>query len=122
MTILLGGVASPIGWSVQYVDAGLADVNAALVLWRRGLEQQLTISEAQPFPTVLRTFLPLEWPCSRELVLPCGGWTAYLDNSDGGDLSTSAGVVIQRKTDRPPRILPLSDARAALGLPELLHL
>jgi len=78
MTILLGGVASPIGWSVQYVDAGFAEVNAALVSWRQGLGQQLTVSEAQPFPTVLRTFLLssgrglVSWFCPAEAGLPSG--------------------------------------------------
>ena len=97
MTILLGGSASPTGWSVQYVEAGFDRVLSALVEWRRGAGHQLEVSPPRPFPQVLRDLVPFESPWTRELVLPCGTWTAYLNNAvDGGDLTASASVIARQ--------------------------
>jgi hypothetical protein len=96
-TILLGGSAGPLGWSVQYVDAAYDRVLAELVAWRRGLGQQLEVSDPEPFPQVLEELAPFQSPWTRELVLPCGTWTAYLNNPvGGGDLTASADVVALR--------------------------
>jgi hypothetical protein len=93
-TVLLGGSASPLGWSVQYVHAPLADVLPALVDWRRGLGQDLEVSAPRPFAAALDALLPFEAPWTREVVLPCGEWTAYLNSFvNGGDLTASAVVV-----------------------------
>ena len=92
--MLLGGEASPLGWAVQYVDAPTPEVLAGLVAWRRGLGQQLEVSDPQAFPLVLDALVPFQTPWTRELVLPCGTWTAYLNNQiGGGDLSASAAVI-----------------------------
>ena len=94
MSALLGGTASPIGWSVQYVDAPFDEVVPALVAWRRGLEQQLEVSDPGPYPSCLQALMPFQAPWTRELLLPCGTWTAYLNNMiGGGDLSAAGGAV-----------------------------
>ena len=99
MTVLLGGSASPIGWSVQFVDAPSDVVLAGLLDWRRSppLSQRLEVSAPRPFPAVLDALVPFEAPWTRELVLPCGRWTAYLNNFvNGGDPSASVQVIADR--------------------------
>lgn len=95
--MFLGGSASPIGWKVQYVDAPVTEVLPGLVMWRQGFGQQLEVSDPQPLPQVLDDFVPFQSPWTRELVLPCGSWTAYLNNKiDGGDLTASASVIARQ--------------------------
>ena len=98
VTMFLGGSASPIGWCVQYVDAPFDVFLAELVRWRQiSLAQQVEVSDPQPFPQVLGAFVPFQSPWTRELVLPCGSWTAYLNNSiNGGDPTASAVVIADR--------------------------
>jgi hypothetical protein len=99
VTVFLGGAASPVGWAVQYVHAPFDAVLGHLVRWRREppLSQRLEVSDPQPFPQVLDAFVPFQSPWTRELVLPCGDWTAYLNNSiGGGDPSASIAVVARQ--------------------------
>lgn len=91
---LLGGPASPIGWSVQYIQAPLESVLTAIRSFRKGTD--INVAEPRPYPGVLADLLPFEAPWTRELVLPCGDWTAYLNNFvNGGDL-TAIGDTIAR--------------------------
>lgn len=78
MSQLLGGTASPIGWAVQYLDAPLAAVEAAVRDVRGGA--RLKVREGLPYPESLAALTPFEAPWTRELLMPCGRWTAYLNN------------------------------------------
>lgn len=98
VTSLLGGDASPIGWTVQYVAAPAPQVLDTLVTWRRGRGQD-RVEVSRPLPTgeALHTLTPFETPWTRELLLPNGAWTAYLNNGhDGGDPTASASVLARR--------------------------
>jgi len=92
--LLLGGDASPIGWSVQYLEARSEAVVDAL----RDIhsENAVRVTQARPYPGVLEDLAPFEAPWTRELVMPCGRWTAYLNNfTDGGD-SSAVGPALAR--------------------------
>jgi len=107
VTILLGGAASPIGWSVQFVDVPARDLLDELVRWRTGLGHRTEVSSPRPYPDVLEDLTPFESPWTRELVLPCGDrWSAYLNNGrNGGDPTASAHAVAARL-----------DARRVMGM------
>src|SRR5262245_556534 len=90
--LLLGGAASPIGWSVQYLQAPTELVLAAVLNMRSNAV--LTVSPRRAYPDVLEDLLPFEAPWTRELVLPCGDWTAYLNNFVNGGDSTAIGPAI----------------------------
>jgi hypothetical protein len=92
--LLLGGEASPIGWSVQYIEASPETVVEAL----REIHctSPVRVLPARPYPEVLEDLTPFEAPWTRELVMPCGRWTAYLNNfTDGGD-SSAVGPALAR--------------------------
>jgi hypothetical protein len=90
--LLLGGTASPIGWSVQYLQAPTELVLAAVQTMRSNTA--LRVSPQRAYPDVLEDLLPFEAPWTRELVLPCGDWTAYLNNFVNGGDSTAVGPAI----------------------------
>lgn len=89
---LLGGGASPIGWAIQYVQAPAQDVIAAIRQARKG--EKLRVGEPRPYPASLQALLPFEAPWTRELVMACGGWTAYLNNFVNGGDATAIGPAI----------------------------
>lgn len=96
-TPLLGGDAGPVGWSMHYVDADLGTVVDALLTWRGELSEHVETSSSLPFEDAVGRFLPFQAPWTRELLLPCGSWTAYLNNMiGGGDPTASANVVARR--------------------------
>lgn len=95
MTGMLGGEFSPIGWSVHYLDERFDVVLDALVAFRA--DSEIQVRAARPYPSVLEDLAPFEAPWTREMVLPCGSWTAYLNNGiDGGD-STAVGQAVARR-------------------------
>ncbi|WBB67009.1 hypothetical protein [Micromonospora sp. WMMD812] len=97
MSRLLGGSASPIGWSVQYIHASPDSVLDAVR--KVHTEVELRVSPPRPYPEVLENLVPFEAPWARELVMRCGNWTAYLNNFvNGGDL-TGIGPAIARDLD-----------------------
>ena len=97
MQRLLGGSASPIGWSVQFLDATAAAVAQAVAELRRGAELQTR--DGLRYPDSLGLLLPFVAPWTRELLHPCGSWTAYLNNAvDGGD-PTALGPALARHLD-----------------------
>ncbi len=111
---LLGGSSSPIGWSVQYLQAALADVLGEIRRIRR--DRSIDVRGPRPYPGVLYDLLPFEAPWTRELVLPCGEWTAYLARSRGpaaGRLAEANGHAggRQGRTRRTVVVLE-SDSRA----------
>jgi hypothetical protein len=94
MTGLLGGAFSPIGWSVHYLEAPSEAVLADTVSLRAA---RIEVRVAEPYPSVLERLAPFQAPWTRELVLPCGPWTAYLNNGiDGGD-PTAVGQAVARR-------------------------
>lgn len=97
MTGMLGGEFSPFGWSVHYLDERADVVLAALVAFRAGSE--IEVRAAKPYPAVLEELVPFEAPWTREIVLPCGSWTAYLNNGINGGDSTAAGQAVARSLD-----------------------
>lgn len=93
-------LASPLGWSVQYVAAACDAVVSELTSWRQCLGT-VTMSPPAPFKEALKALLPFESPWTRELLAPCGTWTAYLNNgAGGGDATASAAVVARRMKAR----------------------
>jgi hypothetical protein len=95
MTFLLGGRASPVGWSVQYLDAQVDEVRAAVEEARRGTP--ITVFPAKQYPDVLFDLPPFEAPWTRELLLECGDWTAYLNNFVNGGDSNAIGPAVARR-------------------------
>jgi hypothetical protein len=95
MARLLGGSASPIGWSVQYIQASLDLVLNAV--WEVHRDVPLTVSPPRPYPEVLMQLVPFEAPWTRELVIPCNGWTAYLNNFVNGGDPTAIGPAVARE-------------------------
>lgn len=95
MTFLLGGRASPVGWSVQYLDAGVDAVRAAVEEVRRGTP--ITVFPAKRYPDVLFDLPPFEAPWTRELLLECGDWTAYLNNFVNGGDGSAIGPEVARR-------------------------
>jgi hypothetical protein len=94
---LLGGHASPIGWTVQYLEAPRDVVVAEIVRARAEWGHVIEVASPRPFPEVLHDLLPFEAPWTRELVVSCGRWTAYLNNGvDGGDATAIGGALMKR--------------------------
>jgi hypothetical protein len=94
---LLGGHASPIGWTVQYLEAPRDVVVAEIVRARAEWGHVIEVASPRPFPEVLHDLLPFEAPWTRELVVSCGRWTAYLNNGvDGGDATAIGGALVKR--------------------------
>jgi hypothetical protein len=95
MVEVLGGDSSPIGWSVHYLDAGFDAVLDAI--WDVRAGAKIEMRAAEPYPAVLQTLVPFEAPWTRELVMPCGAWTAYLNNGINGGDSTAIGQAVARQ-------------------------
>lgn len=97
MTALLGGDGelSPIGWSVQFLEAPVGRMlDTAVEIHRE--HAKVRVSRPREYPGVLHKLLPFESPWTRELLMPCGDWTAYLNNGlQGGDAS-AIGPAIAR--------------------------
>lgn len=95
MTQLLGGDASPIGWSVQYLELGAPDLSEELRAWRVALGQTVRVSKPIAYPEVLQHLPPFEAPWTRELVMSCGDrWSAYLNNGVNGGDPSAAGPAL----------------------------
>ncbi len=85
----LGGSLAPAGLWVSYLRAPIDAVVEVLTGWRTGLGQSIDRSPVTlaGLPAELE---PYESPWSREILLDCGEWTAYLNNGiDGGDPSSA---------------------------------
>lgn len=95
MTVLLGGDASPIGWSIQFLEAPVARVlDVAVEIHREN--NKVRVSRPREYPGVLHKLLPFESPWTRELLMSCGDWTAYLNNWVNGGDSSAIGPAIAR--------------------------
>ena len=79
---------------MQFIDAPPRTVLDALRSVHS--EYPLEVTGPESYPAVLQWLVPFEAPWTRELVLPCGTWTAYLNNYvDGGD-SSAVGPAVAR--------------------------
>jgi len=108
---LLGGAHSPVGWVVSFIEAPHSVVLADAEKWRRELGQELEVSSPTPFPHCLELLEPLEAPWTREVLIDCGPWTAYLNNQkDGGDPTSAASQLARRL-----------DARCVVAMHSPLH-
>ena len=98
MTRLLGGPASPIGWSVQYLDVTVDTLVAAIRDMRIASDGRVEVAPARAYPDVLLHLPPFEAPWTRELLMPCGDrWTAYLNNFVNGGDPTAIGPAMARQ-------------------------
>jgi hypothetical protein len=91
---LLGGLNSPIGWSVGWIEVPLPDLLLALVRWRRDLGADLDVLDlGQCWPGCLERLEPLEAPWTTELLVGHGSrWACYLNNDlNGGDPVPATG-------------------------------
>ncbi len=94
MTVLLGGTACPLGVSVQFIEATVDEVVAALpATWA-------ATATGAPLPQSLDALLPLEAPWTRLLVASTGAWTALLNNFVSGGDSSAPGPAIARSLGR----------------------
>lgn len=97
MGSLLGGDASPIGWSVQFLEASCESVVDEIRKVRAEWGHVIDVASPRPFPDVLPDLLPFEAPWTRELVVACGRWSAYLNNFvNGGDPTAIGGALMKR--------------------------
>jgi hypothetical protein len=96
---LLGGVHSPVGWVVAFIEAPHSAVLADAERWRRELGQHVEVSSPTPFPGCLALLEPLESPWTREVLIDCGPWTAYLNNQKNGGDPTSAASSLAHRLD-----------------------
>ena len=80
---------NPIGWTVQFLDAP-TDVIAAEILRFPGRTRS-GMRPVGPLPEALNALMPFEAGWTRELIMPCGRWTAYLNNFIGGGDPTAIG-------------------------------
>jgi hypothetical protein len=94
---LLGGDASPIGWTVQYLEAPRDVIVAEIVKARREWGHVIEVVSPRPFPDVLHDLLPFEAPWTRVLAVSCGRWTAYLNNGINGGDATAIGAALMTR-------------------------
>lgn len=90
MTALLGGEANPLGAVVQYLDATLDAVTAALA------DQFDARPTGRRLVDALPMMLPFQAPWSRLLLAPCGRWTTLVNNFLNGGDGTAPGPALSR--------------------------
>lgn len=91
----LGGSLRPIGCAISFLDAPLAEVLEA-VLDVRG--ERCEVSIPMPLPACAWSLDPMEAPWTKELLVACERWTAYVNNGiNGGDLTAIAPAIAQKR-------------------------
>lgn len=92
--LLLGGSMRPLGGAISFVEGPFDAVVAAVAEVHRRCE----VSEPVSLRHGLRRLDPMEAPWTRELIVRCGSWTAYINNGrNGGDLTAVAPAVARRR-------------------------
>lgn len=87
--LVLGGRLAPLGCTVAFVDRDCGEVLSEIESFRPG--QELDVVGPIEFVAALGRLDPMEAPWTTEVIVDCGGWTAYLNNFlDGGDPSAIA--------------------------------
>lgn len=90
--LLLGGELSPIGDTVSFLRRPAADVLEVINEIRANATVEVT--EVGRLPGSARILDPMESPWTTEVVIDCGDWAAYLNNSiGGGDITAIAPAV-----------------------------
>ena len=89
--LFLGGSARPTGCGITFIDAPLDRVLDGLLAIRRG---RCEVARGRPMAACIDGLDPMEAPWSREVLIRCDGWTAYLNNGrNGGDITAVAPAV-----------------------------
>ncbi len=84
----------PLGCAVSFVEAAFDAVVAAVA----EVHGRFEVSEPVSLRHGLRLLDPMEAPWTRELIIRCRSWTAYINNGlNGGDLSAVAPAVARSK-------------------------
>lgn len=99
VTLLLGGVLSPLGSTVAFIQGSRSDVLSRLLTWRTELGQQTSVSQTATLRDGLRLLDPMQSPWQVELLVECGYGTAYLNNSIGGGDPTAAAPYLGHALD-----------------------
>lgn len=94
--LFLGGALRPIGCSISFVDRSLEETLAA-VEEIHAQSGRYEVTAPAPLPRCAGFLDPMEAPWTRDLVLDCGRWTAYLNNFIGGGDSTAVAPAVARR-------------------------
>ena len=98
--MFLGGSASPIGRVVNFIEAPLDEVVAALTAFRSSTGSGgLRVDDASSLDDSLDALDPMEAPWTVEMLIECPCWTAYLKNGLGGGDPTASADEIARQLD-----------------------
>ncbi|MGF1667419.1 MAG: hypothetical protein ACFCVC_14250 [Acidimicrobiia bacterium] len=90
--LFLGGELSPIGDTVSFLRRPAADVLEVINGIRA--DATLEVADVGRLPGSVSRLDPMEAPWTTEVVIDCGDWTAYLNNSiGGGDITAIAPAV-----------------------------
>lgn len=92
--LFLAGELAPLGYAVSFLQRPVADVLTEIQSIHS--DANLNVTEVGQLPWSARVLDPMEAPWTTELVIDCGDWTAYLNNSiGGGDMTAIAPAVGQ---------------------------
>ena len=92
MTVLLGGEATPLGLSLQFLEAPEPEVIGALPRAR-------STATGATFTDALSALLPFEAPWTRMLTAPAVRWTVLANNFIHGGDGTAPGPAVSRALD-----------------------
>jgi hypothetical protein len=85
---LLGGSARPVGCTVSFIDTSAEDILDAL---RELRGKAIRVSSRTDLLGCLSALDPMQAPWTKEAIVDCGDWTAYVNNGiNGGDLTAIA--------------------------------
>lgn len=91
LPLLLGGSLRPVGGAVSFLEAPFGEVLEAVLSVSRDRSE---MPGSRSMPACLATLDPMEAPWTKEVIIECDGWTAYLNNGiNGGDLTAVAPAV-----------------------------
>ncbi len=89
---LLGGSARPLGSAVSFLERPIAEVLDAVVEVR----DECRVTDVGTMVEGLHALDPMESPWTRELLVDCGPWTAYVNNGRGGGDPTAIAPALAR--------------------------
>ena len=90
--LFLAGELAPIGYTISFLQRPAGDVLEIINDIRANAT--LEVTKVGHLPGSASVLDPMEAPWTTELVIECGEWTAYLNNSiGGGDITAIAPAV-----------------------------
>ncbi|MCP4305595.1 MAG: hypothetical protein GY788_12090 [bacterium] len=92
--LFLAGELAPIGYTISFLQRPAADVLSVINEIRASAA--LEVIDVGHLPDSAGVLDPMEAPWTTELVIDCGQWTAYLNNSIGGGDITAIAPAIGR--------------------------